>query len=41
MQTDKEKKSPISPHIDDIYAYMKKRVGLEKSYDLGYRRQSS
>ncbi len=37
MQTDKEKKKSISPHIEDTYAYMKKRVGLEESYDLGYR----
>ncbi|GIO22577.1 spore germination protein [Oceanobacillus sp. J11TS1] len=37
MQTGKEKNTPISPHIEDTYAYMKKRIGLEKSYDLGYR----
>lgn len=37
MQTGKEKKISISPHIEDTYAYMKKRVGLEESYDLGYR----
>ncbi|WP_152654663.1 spore germination protein [Oceanobacillus sp. CFH 90083] len=37
MKTDKEKKISISPHIEDTYAYMKKRIGLEKSYDLGYR----
>lgn len=37
MQTDKGKKKSISPHIEDTYAYMKKRVGLEESYDLGYR----
>ncbi|MUK87221.1 spore germination protein [Ornithinibacillus sp. L9] len=30
-------KSPISAKIDDTLAYMKERVGVETSYDVGYR----
>ncbi|MFD1065293.1 spore germination protein [Oceanobacillus locisalsi] len=37
MQTDKKKKTSISQHIEDTHAYMKKKIGLDKSWDLGYR----
>lgn len=32
-----EKKYPISPNIDDTYRFMKKKLGLETSFDAGYR----